>query len=131
MQFLTRRDRFLIAAVLGCAAVLAVWFYILPFMMPPSGNDDLVCVTIDGESYGTWPLSEDHEEDIDTPYGHNHLTIRDGSAQMTEADCPDGLCMHQGRISRPGEMIVCLPHRVIAEVISRDGTSQGYDSISQ
>ena len=123
---MNRNDRLLIAAVLALAAVLAAAFHI-KMRLIPKNEPAVVTVTIDGELYGTFALSEDREEDIDTQYGHNHLSIRDGSAQVTEADCPDGLCMRQGRISQKGEMNVCLPHRLIVEVISGDGG--GYDGI--
>ena len=115
-----RRDWILIGAILALAAVLAAVFYFQKRLAPEEGTA-VVTVTIDGELYGAYALSEDREVDIDTRYGHNHLSIRDGSAQVTEADCPDGLCMYQGRISQNGEMNVCLPHLLIVEVISEDG----------
>ncbi len=130
MTFLTRRDRILLAVLAGCTAILAIYFYLVPFLRPHR-DGRYVTVSVDGQPVGTWPLSEEREEDIDTSFGHNRLVIRDGYAVMTEADCPDGLCMHQGRISEPGEMIVCLPHRVIAEVSDESGEDAGYDSISQ
>ena len=113
----------LIGAILALAAVLAAVFFIQKRLVPEE-KPAVVVVTIDGELYGTYVLSEDREEDIDTKYGHNHLSIRDGFAQVTEADCPDGLCMHQGRISQNGEMNVCLPHLLIVEVISGDDGGQ-------
>ena len=115
-----RRDWILIGAILALAAVLAAVFYFQKRLAPEEGTA-VVTVTIDGELYGAYALSEDREVDIDTRYGHNHLSIRDGSAQVAEADCPDGLCMYQGRISQNGEMNVCLPHLLIVEVISGDG----------
>ena len=48
------------------------------------------------------------------------VIIIDGSyAYIETADCPNKLCTH-GRISRPGQMLVCLPNRVFA-VISGSG----------
>lgn len=144
---MTRKDRILIAAFLGIAAVLAIFLYVVPFLRPQeTAAADRVVVTIDGQFYKSFPLDEDHEEDIDTSYGHNHLSIRDGYAQVTEADCPDGICIYQGKVKTPGEMIVCLPHRMIAEIVSgseagaggggvaggSEGSGQsGYDGVSQ
>ena len=48
--------------------------------------------------------------------GTNLLVIADGSASVTEADCPDALCVGMGKISRTGQSIVCLPHQVVVEV---------------
>ena len=39
---------------------------------------------------------------------------------MKEANCPDKLCIHQGKISKNGETIVCLPHGLIVEIKSDD-----------
>ncbi len=44
------------------------------------------------------------------------------------ADRPDQLCVHQGKISRKGETIACLPNRVTVRVTG--GTSAGTDSIA-
>ena len=47
---------------------------------------------------------------------------------MTEADCPDQLCVHQRAISKQKQTIVCLPNRVVVEVIG--GEDAGLDSIT-
>ena len=39
---------------------------------------------------------------------------------MIDADCSDKLCLEQGYISKPGESIVCLPHRVMIQVIGEN-----------
>lgn len=44
------------------------------------------------------------------------LVIKDGEANMQEADCPNQICVHHSPISHKGETIVCLPNRVIVEI---------------
>lgn len=44
------------------------------------------------------------------------MEIKDGYADCTEADCRDGLCVNQKKISKVNETIVCLPHKVIIEI---------------
>ena len=112
-----RRDWILIGAILALAAVLAAVFYFQKRLAPEEGTA-VVTVTIDGELYGAYALSEDREVDIDTRYGHNHLSIRDGSAQVTEADCPDGICVQQGWLSDQAMPIVCMPHGLVISVRS-------------
>ena len=46
---------------------------------------------------------------------------------MTDADCPDKLCVKTGRISKTGETIVCLPHRVVVEIIGAAADDSGVD----
>ncbi len=69
-----------------------------------------------GEAVGKYPLSEDTEAVISTEYGENMLVIKDGCADITDADCPDGVCVRSRRISRTGETIICLPHRVTVKI---------------
>jgi len=39
---------------------------------------------------------------------------------VTDADCPDRLCVKQRAISKQGETIVCLPHRLIVKIEGGD-----------
>ena len=48
---------------------------------------------------------------------------------LTEADCPDKLCVHQKAISKNHEMIVCLPNKVVVEVTGSE--ENGFDSIAR
>lgn len=83
-------------------------------------------ITVDGEEYGIYSLEEDQVIHIgDT----NVCVIKDGSVTMTEADCPDHLCMKQKRISKTGGTIVCLPNRVVLEIVSRE-SSEGPDVVA-
>ena len=42
--------------------------------------------------------------------------VEDGAVSVTEADCADKICVHEGKISRTGEVIACLPHELIITV---------------
>lgn len=53
----------------------------------------------------------------ETEPGNNHLVIENGEAWISEANCPNQDCVHQGKISHNGEMLVCLPHRVTVSII--------------
>ena len=78
---------------------------------------DTVTITVDGRTYRTLPLSVDTTLDIPgADGGTNHLEIKNGHASITEADCPDKLCVHQTSIRHNGESLVCLPHKVIVKV---------------
>ena len=50
----------------------------------------------------------------------NVLVIENGAVHMESASCPDKLCVKQGTKSQVGETIVCLPHRLVATVISAE-----------
>ncbi len=106
-----------ITMILGCFVLLAfgVWF----FLFQEEGAS--VVITVDGEFYGAYELDRDQE--IPVTVGDqttNVVCIRDGYAYMREAKCPDHLCIHQGRIAKTGESIVCLPNRVVVTIVSDD-----------
>lgn len=94
-----------------------------------------VRITVDGEVYGTWPISEDREIKVDTSYGHNVVMIADGKVFMQEADCPDQHCVRQGEIKSTNKSIICLPHKLVVEVTGEAADAAGEtlqpDSISQ
>ena len=76
-----------------------------------------VVVSVDGVVKYTFPLDEDIEFKIEGyEGGTNYLVIKDGEACLTEASCPDLLCVHMGKISSQGQSIICLPNRVVVEI---------------
>lgn len=76
-------------------------------------------VTVDGQPAGTFDLNENTDTVIEGfNGGTNHLVIQDGNVWISEATCPDKVCVHQGRVSMNGEIIVCLPNRMIAKVVA-------------
>ena len=48
--------------------------------------------------------------------GSNILIIRDGCAWLEDADCPDKLCVRQGKIQLDGQCITCLPNKLTATI---------------
>ena len=65
-------------------------------------------------------LAKDQELTIDSVSGGtNHLIIKDREAWVSEATCPDKICVHQGKIHLDGEIIVCLPNKMTAQIKSR------------
>ena len=47
-----------------------------------------------------------------------NLEIKDGEAQISEASCPDQICVNHMHIHYSKEMIVCLPNGLIAEIVN-------------
>lgn len=93
------------------------------------GGTGAGCVTVkvEGEIEGVYSLSRDQEIEING--GTNILKIRNGSADMTEADCPDKLCVNQKAVSKNGESIICLPNKVVVTVDSSENSE--FDAVAQ
>ena len=110
-----KNDVILIAVLLVAAVLTAVGMRI--WQMNNTKDTANVVVTIDGEVYGTYPLSEDRTERIELPDGsYNILIISDGYADVTEASCPDQICVKHNHIRYSKESIVCLPNKVVVTV---------------
>lgn len=113
-----KRDLLLAAALLALAGVL----YLL---LRPGAAGAWAVVTAEGREIARYPLREDRTVTIgETDY--NVLTISNGTAAVTEANCGDHTCIRTGKISREGETIVCLPHRVVVRI--EGGAERPFDA---
>ncbi len=76
-------------------------------------------ISVDTRTVATYDLNKDMDLVLETYNGGtNHLIIQNGQVWISEASCPDKVCIHQGHISMNGELIVCLPNRMIAKVVA-------------
>ena len=81
---------------------------------------DTVDVSIDGNAYGKYSLSENRTVEIKTDRGTNILVIENGKTYVKSASCPDGICSSHRPISYSGESIICLPNKVVITVTRQD-----------
>ena len=116
IQKIKRADIVLAALVLLAAFALFLFGRIRQWQ----NDGTCVIVTVDGNEYGRYVLAQDAVIRVRTRYGVNELTIADGKAQITDADCPGSDCMHMAPITAQGGTIVCLPHHLAVEVSSAD-----------
>lgn len=108
-----KRDTIL---VLSMVIIAAAAFLIINFAVKKDGS--YAVIKVDGNVIKTLDLNSGETTIEVNGYqgGVNKVVINDGKLSMTEADCPDELCVKTGKISRVGETIVCLPHRVVVEI---------------
>ena len=112
-----RNDVIFIAGLLVVVILIGAAFFLL------RGEGDAVTVTVDKKPFGTYSLTEDRTVEIRTGEDGeelNLLIIKDGKAYVEAATCPDVICAAHKPISREGESIVCLPHKVVITVVSGD-----------
>lgn len=123
-QSIINRNDILLGTGLLLAA-LCIWCAVFFAQKNRSRDSLMVVVTVDGEEYYSGLLMDEREIDMD---GHNKVVIADGEVCMEEADCPDKLCISQGKISKPGQTIICLPNKVMVTI--KGGKSE-YDGVAQ
>lgn len=105
-----------IILVLSMVIIAAAAFLIINFAVKKDGS--YAVIKVDGNVIKTLDLNSGETTIEVNGYqgGVNKVVINDGKVSMTEADCPDELCVKTGKISSVGETIVCLPHRVVVEI---------------
>ena len=81
----------------------------------PGDTGTYAVITVDGKEMDRVDLSADQSRIIETTYGTNTVTIKDGCAFVSESDCPG-----------TGQMIVCLPHHLTVVI---EGAGEGLDAV--
>lgn len=107
-----RKDFILIGAIL---AVVLMIFVVISFIKE---DGDYVIVRVNGKQVAEYSLLDDGEYELNG--GTNILRIEGGKAYLVSANCPDLLCVNQGKIDESGETITCLPNRLTVTVYSSD-----------
>lgn len=101
-------NRFLIAAVVTVFALS-----VLGAVLMSGGSSGNLTVTVckDGKEVYNARLDEIGEPtEIDV--GGCVVSVTSDGVCVKEADCPDRLCVGQGRITKAGQSVICLPNRV-------------------
>jgi hypothetical protein len=65
---------------------------------------------------------------IPTEHGQMIVNVDNDGAYVVSSPCRDKLCVHQGKITRPGQTIVCLPEEVLLTLIT-PGKESAIDAI--
>ncbi len=106
------RDLILVGALLLLALLL--FFLVRNGQDRATGTGAVAVVTVDGAEVGRYPLNKSGTFPLNN--GSNILVVENGEAWVSEANCPDKVCMGMGKISRNGEFIACLPNRLLVVV---------------
>ena len=124
LRVIRKADIILFFALIAAAVLSAVLF-----AYSASGNAGQAVITLDGKPYGTYSLFENQEIQIQSSAGTNVVLIEDGNVRMKYSDCHNQICVEHAPISRSGESIICLPHKLVVEV--RGGKEADVDAIAK
>jgi len=119
---LTKADLLLIALlIVGTLGSFSLWF------RKSSGHK--VMIQVDGDIVSNLSLKGNKEKIVlDGMNGPFSIEIRDGQVRMTDSTCPNKLCVKMGWISQEGQVICCVPNRVILKII---GDKEPYDALAR
>ena len=117
--------------VLVCLLTGFILTYIAGHTNIPQGKT--VVVTVSGKEYTSVPLTTGVALTINIDINGsttNVLHVEDGTAYITDANCPDKLCEKTGKISRVNESIVCLPNKVVVTIKGDETEDKEIDAVS-
>ena len=121
----SRRDGMVILIL----AILCIALFVLRNRLTKTQGDS-VTITVANEVYGEYSLAEDQVIPIVIDGETTDIvTIENGAAYMSEASCPDQLCVNMGEIQKDQETIVCLPYQIVITVHASE--ERLYDSVAQ
>ena len=119
MKILTKGDKYLIVFIVVISLVSLIYVKNLAF----NYKEKYVSIQVDGKEIKKVIFDKKlvgKTIPIRTEYGYNLIEIGDEKVRVLEADCPDKLDVKQGYISKAGEVIVCLPNRLVIEIKDTD-----------
>ena len=107
----TWADR-LLSVVLVAAALLA------PALARPRSEGPLrAIVTVDRTEVAVLPLDHDGETTVHGRIGDVRLAVGDHTIRVAASTCPQHVCMAAGAKGRPGDLIACVPNRLLIRIV--------------
>lgn len=90
------------------------------------GSAQKVVIKYRGSVIKEYPFTETTKETYTLDDGGelNVVQIENGAVQISDANCSDLICVKTGKITKPGEIIVCLPHKFTVEIVSSENLSE-------
>ncbi len=101
-----------IVIILSVALISLLWFMITLFSF---GEKKQVRIYLDGELYKTVELSAVEAEETVSLDGCEIRITEDGACFLY-SDCPDGLCVKRGMMTRSGDAMACVPKGITVEI---------------
>lgn len=128
-----RRFRFLPGdAVILAGIVLFCAFFLLGMFFLQKHDEDrekYVRITSEGAVVLNRPMKEFTETfqyKIRTGKGEVVISISSEEVRFEESDCEDKICMKQGALKKIGDGAVCLPNRVVVQIVAgEEGRNAG------
>ncbi|MCD6170047.1 MAG: NusG domain II-containing protein [Candidatus Latescibacteria bacterium] len=109
-NLLTTSDKALIVALLVLSFAS---FWIIPGAGKQGGA---VLIEQNGKLIKMLPLDRETTVNVEGPLGTTVVKVEKGKARIIRSPCPRKLCLRMGSISKAGEMVVCVPNKVVVRI---------------
>jgi hypothetical protein len=123
-QVMTAGDWLVVLTLLGIALVGIAWL-----AAAPTGTR--VVVTCGDQTCFVADLDQAHSIDLDGPLGTTHLVIDEKGAYVTASPCPRKVCIAMGTARRSGDLLACVPNRIMVRIEGPASEDEPYDLLSR
>lgn len=90
-----------------------------------------VLVEVAGRTVFVADLAQDQQVELTGPLGTTVLRIAAGSVAVLSSPCPQKVCIAMGPISRSGDLLACVPNRLVIRIAGDSSKDErGYDVLS-
>lgn len=119
-----RGDKWLILVLVVTSVSLYLTYSLKMMHAAKHEGKTFAQIELNGELYKKVELTAEPQEiKIVTDRGYDLLRISNYGIEVVESDCPEKICMTYGFIDKVGEMIICLPNRMVVEIVGDSDSS--------
>ncbi|WP_020678198.1 NusG domain II-containing protein [Geopsychrobacter electrodiphilus] len=121
-QRITRTDCWVI-----CLLVSALLISLFLSLGRPPGEQVIVYT---GEKIAfVGPLNQNRQLEFQGPLGKTEIEIKGGQVRVLASPCPRKICIGMGEVHRSGDLLACVPNRVVVRIEGE--AAGGYDLLSR
>lgn len=122
MKHLTKADKITIVLVLVAALGLSAYYFIQSIQ-----KSEVVVIEVNGQVEKTFSLPQkeplDYRVEMAGGTEYNLVHIEGNRVRVAEANCPEQVDVRQGWISKPGQALICLPHKLAVRIEGKNSNS--------
>jgi hypothetical protein len=108
--------------IITAVVIFILFFFYRNVLSKPAGRR----VEITAQRYeNIFLLDEDRIVEVEGPLGITEVVIREGEVWVRSSPCREKICIKMGRVKRVSEQVVCIPNRVVVEVVGENGRIDG------
>lgn len=107
------------------ASVVAIIFMFLQFWSFEHASK--LKIRQGNQIIGTYDLNQSRNLRIHGALGDSLVSIAQGKVRFKQSPCNNQYCVHQGWLSRAGQVAICIPNQISLQLV---GAKSSYDSLN-